>query len=39
MTVFRCSLIRLRIWSPASKKYFSTPMFAWTASPSERSGR
>ena len=23
MTVFRCSLIRLRIWSPASKKYFS----------------
>ena len=24
---------------PAAKKYFSMPMFAWTASPSERSGR
>ena len=28
IAVFRCSLIRLRIWSPAAKKYFSTPMLA-----------
>ena len=39
IAVFRCSLIRLRIWSPAAKKYFSMPMFAWSRSPSPRSGR
>ena len=25
--MLRCSLMRARIFSPASKKYFSTPMF------------
>ena len=39
IAVLRTSLMRLRIRSPAAKKYFSTPMFACTASPSPRSGR
>src|SRR5215217_7363908 len=39
IAVLRTSLIRLRILEPAAKKYFSTPMFACTASPSPRSGR
>src|SRR5215211_5071294 len=39
MAVPRTSLIRFRIRSPAAKKYLSTPMFACTAVPSDRSGR
>jgi hypothetical protein len=39
IAVSRTPLIRLRMRSPAAKKYFSMPMFAWTASPSSRLGR